>query len=151
MTITSDRHRHYRAFTLIELLIALVIVAIISSFALPAWRGYIIATRRIDATGTLLHIAARQQQFRLQHRRYAGTEELHPPPPAGLGISGTPDGHYRLSVATTAAGFIATAQVHDAGNQHDDATCATFSLDDVGMRTATSLAGHDTTDECWRR
>jgi type IV pilus assembly protein PilE len=138
-------------FSLIELLIAIAIIGILSSIALPAWRDSLLKARRTDATGTLLHIAARQEQFRLQQRRYADADELWAAPPAGLGISGTPDGHYRLVVSGSTAGFVASASVAADSFQYADTTCATFSLDHVGIRSATSVAGNDTTHECWRR
>ncbi|HJP04940.1 MAG: type IV pilin protein [Gammaproteobacteria bacterium] len=132
-----------KGFSLIELLIVVSIIAIITGIAMPSWRDYIQAARRIDATGALLHIAARQEQFRLQDQRYANTETL--------GTTGnTSDGHYEMRVVVTTAGFEATATVDLNGKQHDDTECWSFGIDETGRRWSRSTDGTDTTTKCWR-
>jgi type IV pilus assembly protein PilE len=128
-----------RGMTLIELMIVVAIVAILASIALPAYGRYVMRAKRTDATSALLQIAAAQERFYLQNNTYAGD-------PADLGITGTPDNLYALTIAGAgAAGYTATATAQ--GSQAADTDCATFSINQLGQRTAT---GADS-DVCWRR
>jgi type IV pilus assembly protein PilE len=138
-------------FTLPELLLVMAILAIITGLALPAWRNHVITARRTDAMALLMEIAARQEQFRLAHRRYAMTADLGPAPPTGLGILNA-SGNYQLTASVGAAGatYQVIATVNGSGPQTDDQTCWLFGVDEAGRRWARSLAGNDTTKNCWR-
>ncbi len=54
-------------FSLIELLIALALVAILSAIAYPAYHHHVIKTRRAGAKVELMDLAARLEQYRLIH------------------------------------------------------------------------------------
>lgn len=137
-----------RGFTLIELMIALVIVAILASIAIPGYRNYILRTNRGDATAALLKIAAAQEKFYLQNDSY--TTDFDLAPPAGLGIPTTENGHYELAVAAgpdgLLAGFVATATADADGPQASDDDCQTFTINQQGVRTSIP----DDIDICWR-
>jgi type IV pilus assembly protein PilE len=60
-----------RGFTLIELMIAVAIVAIIAMIAIPSYTAQIVKGRRSSAEAVLLDIAQRQQQYLLDARGYA--------------------------------------------------------------------------------
>ena len=60
-----------RGFSLIELMIAVAIVAILASVAYPSYEQYVRKARRATAQTALLDVAARQQQFLLDQRRYS--------------------------------------------------------------------------------
>jgi type IV pilus assembly protein PilE len=60
-----------RGFTLIELMIAVAIVAIIAMIAIPSYTAQIVKGRRSAAEAVLLDIAQRQQQYLLDTRGYA--------------------------------------------------------------------------------
>ena len=144
-------------FTLVELMIVVVVVSILMGISIPGYRGYVMRANRVDATTSLLRIAAAQEKFYLQHHpaRYAITpEELSDAPPDGLGIAMTERGFYRLAVKAgihgASRGFIAIAVVNSSENQAADADCALFRIDEQGRRSAQSATGMDTTDICWR-
>ena len=136
-----------RGFSLIELMIAMVIVAILAAIAIPGYRNYVMRVNRNDATAALLKIAAAQEKFYLQNNTY--TNNLDDPPPAGLGIPTTENGYYTLTLAFVGAateGFIATATVDAGGPQAADDACATFTINHQDVRTSTP----DDIDVCWR-
>jgi type IV pilus assembly protein PilE len=136
-------------FTLIELMIALAIVAITMSFAVASYRGHVRRSHRIEAVHALLTIAAEQEKFHLAHGRYgdrldagAGSE------PPGLPVASlTTRGRYRLAVelADAAQFRIAATPVDD----YPDPLCARLTLDESGRRLARDRSGRDSTTRCW--
>ena len=145
-------------FTLIELMIVMVIMAILASASVGGYRQYLRRANRTDATAALLRLSSAEERFYLQNNRYATTtDELGDPPPAGLGLSSTEHGLYDLSVEPAAdgavVGYIATATARSDQSQRDDASCASFSIDQSGQRTASNADGTsnaDITSTCWR-
>src|SRR4051794_24717847 len=84
MTITHNNRRGYgsymtsgfprrRGFTLLELVIVVVVVAILASVALPGYQDQVRKSRRASAQSHLLDIAQREQQYLLDARSYAST------------------------------------------------------------------------------
>ena len=48
-------------FTLIELMIVIVIVAVLAAIAMPSYRQYVLRSHRTEATRTLLNVAVAQE------------------------------------------------------------------------------------------
>jgi type IV pilus assembly protein PilE len=134
-------------FTLIELMIVIVIVAILASMALPAYQNSVQKGRRSDAMSAIMDVANRQEQFMLDRSTY--TADM-----TDLGFAADPmvseEGHYTVDTAAGACGDIAqcyliTATPAAGSPQQQDTRCATFSMDSQGARTATGT----TADDCW--
>ena len=70
---TCDRSRAQRGFTLIELMIAVAIVAILVAVALPSYRDYVLRGQLTDARNLLSSTAARLEQFYQDNRNYGST------------------------------------------------------------------------------
>ncbi|MEJ2139782.1 MAG: type IV pilin protein [Gammaproteobacteria bacterium] len=134
--------------SLLELLAAMAIVALLFSLAIPAWREQVRKARRIDATSLLLHAATRQEFFRLANHRYANSAELFLAPPAGLGLR-TEHKSYSLSSQAGADDFLLTASIIAGGPQGDDEECRQMTIDETGRRAATDSNGTDTSSRCW--
>ena len=62
--------RRVIGFTLIELMIAVAIVAILAAFAYPSYNTHIRKTERKAAVGKILEIAGRLEQYRTQTFSY---------------------------------------------------------------------------------
>jgi type IV pilus assembly protein PilE len=60
-----------RGFTLIELMIAVAVVAILAAIVFPSYALYMKKSRRGDAEATLMDIAQREQQYLIDARAYA--------------------------------------------------------------------------------
>lgn len=149
-----------RGFTLIELMITLVVVAILASIAVPTYRQYVLRSHRVEAKTALLSIAADQEKFYLQRNRYANDAELvSAKADGGLGFQrNTENGWYSLKLVPddedNPQAWSIEAQA--AGSQTSDANCKFFSLNSVGARRAgPNLDGSGVTDgtseECWGR
>ena len=146
-------------FTLIELMIVLVVLAILVTVAVPSYRNYVLKANRAVAKGKLLELASRQEQYFADNKIYSNTLDVF----LGLGTTNarvdanynwvpvtSADGIYQLSVVTAAVGGVnhmaytltatpVSAQADDAGK------CATFTLTNTGQRAATGSLG----TECW--
>lgn len=132
-----------------ELLITLTVLAIVMNYAIVTWHEQIVKTRRSEARASLMQIAARQEQFRLQTLRYANGADLGAAPPAGLGINDS-GSNYLLATTATANFFQATATVQTDGPQADDVHCWLFGIDSTGQRWAENRDGTNTSEQCWR-
>lgn len=60
-------------FTLIELMVVVVIVAILTTLAYPSYKNYVIRSNRSAAQSQLLDLANREQQYILAQRSYTTT------------------------------------------------------------------------------
>jgi type IV pilus assembly protein PilE len=138
--------RNGRAFTLLEMMIALAAAAIVAAFAVPGWRNQIARGHRIDAAAALYRAA---QFVDAQSPSVAALPAgMDQAPPAGRAV-------YRLKLLpadeSTGAYAIAAAPV-ESGPMHDDA-CGTFLLDATGSR-GNRVAGADASAavvrDCWR-
>lgn len=68
--------KKHKGFTLIELMITIVIVAILASIAIPSYRQYVIRGNRTAAQAAMMEIATQQQQFFVANRTYAEADDL---------------------------------------------------------------------------
>lgn len=94
----KEIHARRRAggFSLVELLVAVVIVAVLTTIAVPSYRSYMLESRRAAAQAALADAASRQEQFFLSNKSYTATIGT-----GGLNTSATLDGgHYLVSVDT---------------------------------------------------
>jgi type IV pilus assembly protein PilE len=131
-----------RGFSLLELVVALAIVATLAALAQPAYRRLLLRAQRTEAASALMQIAAMQERYHLQHQAY--TTALEAAPPAGLGLQPlSAEGRYALAVtAADANGFMAVATAR--GSQAEDITCSSFALDESGTKSSTG-------SDCWPR
>lgn len=104
-------------FTLVELMVVVVILAIIVGIAYPSYRNYMVQTRRSDAQSILTQVSHTQEKFFSSCNRYTTTMTGTMASCAGGGGLGfpanlSPDGHYSVAIAGTTiagAGTITTA------------------------------------------
>lgn len=137
--------QHTRAFTLLELMIALAIAATLVVFAVPSYRNHVARTHRIDAASALYRAA----QF--VERAASDSAATLPPGLDQTPQFGTPI--YRLQVLPaddTNGGYSVEAAPLDSGPMRDDA-CGTFTLDATGLRgnRSGSSGTVPASGECW--
>lgn len=130
--------RHHHGFTVIELMITLVIVAILASVAIPSYQNQVRASRRSEAREALAAIQAAQERWRSNNVSYATL--------AALGLPATSTGgNYALSIAApTATGYTATATAQ--AKQSSDSACAAITLVVAG-----NALTYGPLNSCWGR
>lgn len=136
--------RRQQGFTLIEVIIAMAILAILAAIAIPNYTEYVQRGRRADAKAALLQIAQWQERRRTETNAYATTDAdipvaLRTVPPTGTTL-------YNISVGTGTPPYILTAT--RAGPMAAD-PCGNFTLTGLGSRGTAS--GTRSADECWAR
>ena len=140
-----------RGVTLVELLTVIVIIAILSSIAVPTYRSYVLRAQRTEATATLVRVQAAQEKFFAQNNIYAA--DLAAAPPAGLGVPAvTASNYYDVTVELLeeGSGYRLTASPRAGGGQYEDDKCREFTVDHNGLKAAKDNNGRDNTRECWR-
>ena len=153
---TSGSLRPARGFTLIELMIAVVVVGLLAAVALPSFLDSMRKSRRSEAFGALTLVQQAQERWRSNRATY--TTYLTPLPtdtPPGLGLPATskPNDYYNILVsAANATGYTVTATA-TAGSQANDTGCQTLTVQiAAGNITYTSGGSPDTDlNRCWVR
>jgi len=145
--------RRAHGFGLIEIIVALAIVAILMSIALPGYRRFLLRSHRVEAMHALLDLQGSQERYFVQHNRYAAS--LTAAAPDGLGLSAhTPGAFYDVQLDAQpdegAGHFLARASVHPGSGQTDDLPCQIFTIDELGHRSALDATGADQSTVCWR-
>jgi type IV pilus assembly protein PilE len=147
---SSSRSTRDRGFTLIELMIALAVVAILAAIAYPSYTEHVIKTKRTEGRALLNRIAAEQERFFTARNQYAAS--ITAARPAGLGLNAVSEkGCYQAAVAVTngGMGYTLTAVPQNSaacGDQTQDAKCATLGINSLGVKTATGTLG---AAGCW--
>jgi type IV pilus assembly protein PilE len=134
------------AFTLLELVIALAVAAIIAVFAVPGWQAQIARGYRVDAVAALYRAA-----------QFTDTQSMSLAAlPAGFDqapSAGAPVYRLRLMQADESnGGYAIAAEPVENGPMRDDA-CGTFVLDATGARSnqvAGGIAAAAATQMCWK-
>ncbi|MCS7101958.1 MAG: prepilin-type N-terminal cleavage/methylation domain-containing protein [Burkholderiaceae bacterium] len=147
MQTMSDRQRAGkggaapRGFTLIELVVAMVVIAILAAVAIPIYAEYIRRGHRADARAALLLAAQWQERFRSENNAYAAAL------PAAMGqvpASGT--ARYLLTVDRPGGPQTYLLTATRTGPQAGD-DCGDFTLDHLGARG--TVNGTLPANRCW--
>ncbi|WP_459717602.1 type IV pilin protein [Paraburkholderia sp. 2C] len=124
------------AFTLLELVIAIAIVAVLAAFALPSYRSQVARGHRTDAASALYRAA----QY-VESAPHNGGPSTLPPGFDQAPQSGTPVYRLQMLAADDAnGGYRLEATPIDTGPMRDD-PCGTFALDATGLRANRMSSG----------
>jgi prepilin-type N-terminal cleavage/methylation domain-containing protein len=120
-----------RGFTLIELMIAVAVMAILAGIAYPSYADYVLRGRLVDATNLLGSTRARMEQYYQDNRTYANVSGTITSPCAATQTVRS------FSVvceeAPTAAGYTITAR------GSDSASGFVFTVDQAGRQRTLGL------------
>lgn len=148
-------HRHSNGFTLIELMIAVVVLAILLALALPSFMDSIRKGRRSEAFSALSAVQQAQERYRGNNPTYASSTELAAVSAAAMVSPTRPGGYYTLSVpVNTATSYVVTAD-GTGSSQASDRNCAKLSVEISGGVIKYGSCSSCTTftyaprDACW--
>lgn len=133
-------------FTLIELMIVLMVVAVLTAVAYPSYSEYVVRTKRAEGKAGLLDAAQSLERNFTNSNTY----------PSSLSAAGvrTHSGDsaskasYTFAIAAGATGTLASSYVLTAtpANGQVDPKCGNLSIDQLGRKGVT---GSLTVAECW--
>lgn len=118
-----------RGFTLIEVMITVVIVAILATVAFPSYRTYIVRANRSAAQALMLDLANQEHQFFAANRAYATLTDLNFSMPSDLSAKYTAT---MTAVTGPPPGFTITFTPVAGSVQAGDVT---LTLDSTGNQT----------------
>lgn len=134
-------------FTLIELMIAVAIVAILAAVAVPAYTDYITRSRLADATTGLATMRAQMERYFQDNRTYAAVGTFTPPCSAGTAASRT-FGTFLISCDGTPTATTFTLQAVGSGATNG----FTFKITESDVRSTTAVPsglGYSTCTTSW--
>jgi type IV pilus assembly protein PilE len=123
-----------RGFTLMELMVVIMIVAILAAVAYPNYTKSILRSNRSDARATLLQIAQNLERYFTENNTYVG---------ATLGSAAATDvwsstsstaGNYTISFSVTPTATTYTVRATAVGRQAKDTACPNLTLTQQGAK-----------------
>ncbi len=143
-----------QGFSLLDLVIAMAIMGILASIAVPSFNQNVRKARRSDALQTLLEISQQQERFFFRNNRYSC--DLQAAGELNRGTTQSLEGHYTISMTPVVASpcpnattYTITAVAAVGDDQGEDTTCNSMSLSSTGLKSAQDVGANDTTTKCW--
>jgi type IV pilus assembly protein PilE len=146
-----------RGFTIIELMVVVVVVAILSAIAYPSFVDSLRKGRRSDAMSALAGVQQAQERWRANNPAYAANMAA----PGGLGQPTTSaSGYYNITIlsdpAPDATTYAITAAAGSGSKQEADTNCKVMGIQAQGGRIrygggSSSPPNWDDPDKCWAR
>ncbi len=125
---------------MVELMMAVAIVAILAAIAIPTYRYYVLKSYRAEALSTLLSMQLAQEKYRTLNASYGNLSQIW------SGVSTTSNNKYTLSI-TNLSGTTYTMTATAIGDQSNDSeggtSCGTLTLSYANGATTKSPAA------CW--
>ena len=156
----NRRRRIGGGFTLVEVMIAVVIVGLLAAVAIPAFTDSVRKSRRAEAFSALSAVQLAQERWRGNNASYASelaNTATGSNPPNGLGIAATtPSGYYGIAISgASATGYTVTATGATGTTQANDGSCLLLASRMSGGNLeygsgATTVAFPDA-NRCWAR
>jgi len=126
-------------FSLVELMIAVVVIGVLTAIALPSYNGYVMRARLTEAFTGLAGVQPKMEQHWANTRTYAGFDA------AALKLMPKDSEHFTFELTeASASAYLVTATGQGAAEGF------AYTIDQNGNRATTSVPDDWTgNDECW--
>ncbi len=148
-----------QGFTLIELMVAVVVVGILSAIAIPNYRSYVQKAERGAAKAAMLNIAQTQERYFTNNGTYLAIAAPPTAAPAGWQNYSGSSTSVKYNIAVTAGtlaaptGVITDGYTITATPVTADSVCNILKLDSTGAKSISSPSGSaaptGTVAQCW--
>lgn len=144
-------------FTLIEMMIVVAVIGILAAIAYPSYLEQVRKSSRSDAIVLINETAQRMQRCFTAQGTYkpttAGACDVVDKAKSAAGITSS-EGFYVVKLSTDAteytdSKYLLKATPVSGKRQAQDTQCATFTLDQAGVKKAYNTGNTETTDTCW--
>lgn len=144
-------------FTLIEVMIVVVIVAILASIAVPAYQGYIIRAKRTDGKAGLLALQQAQEKYRANCPQYASAISTATPPSQTctsgshnlVSPTASPESYYTLGITSAQSG--SSSYKITATPTFTDSECNVLTITLSSGVYTSGISGSGTANKCWQK
>lgn len=141
MVRSAATHRKMGAFTLIELLIAIAIVAILVAVAIPSYTEYVTRSNRAEGRTVLLVTAQALERCYTRFSDYSSA--------GGCTVAfpiTSENGTYIVTASTLTSTSFTLSAAPQGAQETRDTKCATLTYTQSGVR---GITGTGTVEECW--
>jgi type IV pilus assembly protein PilE len=148
MKRSCPRRSPVAGFTLIEMMIVVVVVAILAAVALPSYQDYVTRSKIVEAKANLADMRTRMEQYFLDNRAYPGGCTAATPAPAGQISLPTESKYFTYTCPALAAGAYT---IRATGKAAEGMTGFIYEIDQsnnrrtIGVPTGWAGAGSN----CW--
>lgn len=143
--------RQQRGFSLLELLLALCLGALLTTLATSGYTAVLRRANRHEVRLALWRLAAAQESHRLHFGRYAtaiaGNAGMAASVETMAALPLPAEWHFAFQ-AVSDAGWVVVASAHPPPR---DAECSEWRLDQAGAASARADDGRDSSATCWRQ
>lgn len=136
-----------RGFTLVELMIVVVIIAILAAIAIPTYGRYAYRAHRVDGQELLLRIANAQERYYATNNHYGSLSDVGYTAPVT-----SEKGYYvaRSDVASGSTSAQAFTAIADPQNGQANDLCGPLSINNAGVRNpGPASASSNSNGSCW--
>lgn len=163
MKPNKANNKFLQAFTLVELLVTMTIIAILAAIAYPSYQSNVYKSRRADAKGALLGFANAMERHYTETNSYCDAADEAGQTVDGCGSDSPDKGspiiynatspvdsgsvYYQLSITSVSSNTF-TLQAEPVGAQVDDA-CGRLLISQTGERRIVNQHEGITLDQCW--
>ncbi|MBB1088043.1 type IV pilin protein [Lysobacter sp. SG-8] len=146
-TARGGRPARVSGFTLVELMIVVLVIAVLMGIAYPSYQNHTIKTRRATAAACVLEASQFMERFYTTNLRYdqnqAGVAVALPQTQCMTDLAG----HYAVQLAATTATTYSVSAVPQGRQASLDTKCGTLGLNQAGAKSV-SVSGTSVA-ECW--
>lgn len=146
-TMTSVACGHHRGFSLIELMVAVSVVAILATLSMGAYGRYVVSSKLSESFAMLGDYRLRMEQFKQDNRSYADPVNANS---CGVALPAT-NKYFSFGCTIAASGvrFTATAS-NRAGVGMGNAGDYSYSIDQAGIQNTPTFAGAPGPGGIWK-